>query len=142
MIGLFRVVCLCSACCDLSLHGGGVFGGPGGSGGVRGCCEPNVRPGTGTGGAFTGGLALEEDPDDVGADVSLKDLGAALYCTGLAFSAGARTGAGGGAGVSARGRYALVLLIDRLLVRPTFRCVSVRRGGTLSLLSSLLSRYP
>ena len=67
---------------SLSLHGGGVFGGPGGSGGVLGCCEPSVRPGTGTGGAFTGGLALEEDPDDVGAGDSFKDLGAALYCTG------------------------------------------------------------
>ena len=145
MIGLFLVVCLCSACCDLSLHGGGVFGGPGGSGGVLGCCEPSVRPGTGTGGAFTGGLALEEDPDDVGAGDSFKDLGAALYftgSTGLAFAAGPRTGAGGGAGVSALGRYVLVLLTDRLRVRPTFRCESVRKGGTLSLLSSRLSRYP
>ena len=104
LIGLFLVVCLCSACCDLSLHGGGVFGGPGGSGGVLGCCEPNVRPGAGTGGAFTGGRALEEDPDDVGADGSFKDFGAALYCTGLGFSAGPRAGAGGGAGVSVLGR--------------------------------------
>ena len=113
LIGLFLVVCLWSACCDLclwsaccvlSLHGGGVFGGPGGSGGVRGCCEPNVRPGAGTGGAFTGGRALEEDPEDVGADGSFKDFGAALYCTGLAFSAGPRAGAGGGAGGSVLGR--------------------------------------
>ena len=92
-------------------------------GGVLGCCEPSVRPGTGTGGALTGGLALEEDPDDVGAGDSFKDLGAALYLTGstgLAFAAGPRTGAGGGAGVSALGRYVLVLLTDRLRVRPTF----------------------
>ena len=113
MIGLFLVVCLWSACCVLSLHGGGVFGGPGGSGGVLGCggsggvlgcCEPNVRPCGGTGGAFTGGLALEEDPDDFGADDCLRDIGAALYCTGLGFTVGPRAGAGGGAGVSLLGR--------------------------------------
>ena len=104
LIGLFLVVCLCSACCDLSLHGGGVFGGPGGSGGVLGCCEPNVRPGAGTGGALTGGRALEEVPDDFGADDCLRDIGAALYCTGLGFTAGPRAGAGGGAGVSVLGR--------------------------------------
>ena len=78
MIGLFLVVCLWSACSDLSLHGGGVFGGPGGSGGVLGCCEPDARPAGGTGGAFTGGLALDEDLDDFGTDDCLRDTGAAL----------------------------------------------------------------
>ena len=76
MIGFFLVVCLCSACCDLFLHGGGVFGGPGGSGGVLGCCEPDDRPGGGTGGALTGGPALDED---FGPDGCLRDTGAALY---------------------------------------------------------------
>ena len=115
LIGLFLVVCLWSACCDLclwsaccdlSLHGGGVFGGPGGSGGDFGCCEPSVRPRpvAGTGGALTGGRALEEDPDDFGSDGCLRDIGAALYCTGLGFTAGPQAGAGGGAGVSALGR--------------------------------------
>ena len=75
-----------------------------GSGGVLGCCEPNVRPVAGTGGALTGGQALEEDPDDFGSDDCLRDIGAALYCTGLGFTAGPRAGAGGGAGVSVLGR--------------------------------------
>ena len=77
MIGRFLVVCLCSACCDLSLHGGGVLGGPGGSGGVLGCrVEPDDRPGGGTGCALTGGRALDED---FGPDDCLRDTGAALY---------------------------------------------------------------
>ena len=76
MIGLFLVVCLCASCCDLSLHGGGVFGGPGGSGGVLGCRDPDDRPGGGTGGALTGGGALD---DALGALDYLRDIGAALY---------------------------------------------------------------
>ena len=62
---------------SLSLHGGGVFGGPGGSGGVLGCrVEPDDRPGGGTGGALTGGWALDED---FGPDDCWRDTGAALY---------------------------------------------------------------
>ena len=61
----------------ISLHGGGVLGGPGGSGGVLGCrVEPDDRPGGGTGGALTGGRALDED---FGPDDCLRDTGAALY---------------------------------------------------------------
>ena len=80
MIGLFLVVCLLFGLLrslSLSLHGGGVFGGPGGSGGVLGCrVEPDDRPGGGTGGALTGGRALDED---FGPDGCLRDTGAALY---------------------------------------------------------------
>ena len=105
MIGLFLVVCLCSACCDLSLHGGGVFGGPGGSGGVLGCrVEPDDRPGGGTGGALTGGRALDED---FGPDGCLRDTGAAgleASVGPLVGVTGALAGAGGGFGISAFGR--------------------------------------
>jgi len=112
LIGRFLVVCLCSACCDLSLHGGGVLGGPGGSGGVLGCrVEPDDRPGGGTGGALTGGRTLDEDPEDFGADDCLRDTGAALKRTGLGVAVGpcggvtgALAGAGGGFGTSAFGR--------------------------------------
>ena len=73
MIGLFLVVCLCSAGCEPSLHGGRALGG---SGGVLGCRdEPDDRPGGGTGGALTGGRTLDVD---VGADACLRETGAAL----------------------------------------------------------------
>ena len=79
--------------------------------------------------------------------IALRDTGAALKRTGLGVAVGPRggvtgalAGAGGGFGTSAFGRLLLVLLTDLDLVCPTLRNESVRNGGTLSLLSSRLSR--
>ena len=54
----------------------------------------------------------------------------------------ALAGAGGGFGTSAFGLLLLALLTDLDLVCPTLLKESVRKGGTLSFLSSRLSRYP
>ena len=73
LIGRFLVVCLCSAVCDPSRHGGRALGGSGGLLGGR--VEPEDRPGGGTGGAFTGGLTVDVD---VGVGACLRETGAAL----------------------------------------------------------------
>ena len=67
LIGRFLVVCLCSAVCDPSRHGGRALGGSGGVLGSR--VEPEDRPGGGTGGTVD---------VDVGVGACLRETGAAL----------------------------------------------------------------
>ena len=99
--------------------------------------------GTGTGGAFTGGLTVEVD---VGC--CLRLTGAALYRTGwlddeVAFGGVTGDLAGeGSCGVRAFALLLLALLVDRERCLSTLRCESLRKGGTLSwrsFLSSFLS---